>query len=1630
MDVAFDLAAPARPSAPNPARRRRVAEPPSSSTTTTTTKPNRPTPLDASLLPIFPPSIPQPFSIASSALSSHLPQPASTSSTTTTTTTNGSNGVKLALHAPVPIRPKPRVPFQPLDLNVDSPRPLRRRDSIDDPGTSLCFEPGSTTCSGASPSGSTEQTTTTTATKRSMGGSSRKKSTTPLASTQTTTNGPRGGGAGGGNSTRASSTASSSVPPGEGGPSTTAFGSGSTSSSHPQQQPPPPPVYLAPDYLLNPAGPASSTSTDFKCPNCDKVYKGKHARSIWRRHLQDKHGIPLSQQPRRTRWDNDANRPKSEEERRARTLDSKRKWARKNRAEKDSVPPPSTATGTPGPSGSGVEGGPSASTSAARTTKAKGKGKRRTVKREQEEDDDDDLYDPRGSATAASRRGEEDEDDEDDRSYYARTSTSRGRGGGGGGGQGSGWSDEYGAGPTFDPGAGVGPGDEGEEEGDSSFASIEGAHVVHPSGHVVAGVAGRYGIAAGGGGPSTSGSNPFLPQMHHLAYHPSYGGHPGSTVYGSGPASPAGMYGFGGPSPNGASSARLHGRPYASIQGPTPPPPGTSLGVEYVVDEHGYTHHSNPYAQPGGRVLPGGGAATATGHLHPSYLAPHSLNAVASHPIQHSLSNGSATSSTTISSSTTGDEYQAPLLAHPNLPHAYAYPLASHPPHYATHASPYSTHSHGSTSAPTALVAGDRRSRTRTLSNSNASAAAPAIMTNPYDHPGTIPLESTGGGGLESPSSSLGRGAAGVRSGPPPTVTAGQPAPVAMSYYARVRRPSFASTDPSASSSSASAAAAAAARTGPGSHSSVGRSPRIGDGIAGGRGTRLGTGLGMGPTGGELKSPVKLNRSLPGFDPSSSTLGDPKAQHKTSRSSTSSSRVTRAVRGNVGLVHGTAEPEGGGAGAGPANKQKKDDAAGLLLALKAGPSSPMPLNAVVGAGVGGSVTGSGSTAAGGGGGGSNVLLGVQSPVSAVRGASSHEDDDEDDEEESDDRASSHSMVMWSSTMMNGAATGSHPAAYQHASSSRTLLRSPVHVRRFASVQPPPSVSPRKRNRSESPGLLLDDEADRSPTAIGGGGGSGSGSSGTGTALSAAHVLLTAKKGNAARMMGHGGPGGPAAGGGAIQPLGWNVATPTPGFGLLGALESSPAVRLGAAGRGAGERGHGESEGEDEDEMDDEDDAHDGATRRRKLVNASSPSQVRRSYLSSSSSIRSGGGGGGNNGPRLSSSSSGSSSTTRPLHHHHPVGLTSELDDLGFGSSSAKEYHHHDPLREADSEMVPPPAPSSLSSSSGARPSQNHLSTPSQNPAVPNTSSSSTSSVASTIQYSNRLSTSGISALAAQAIQQQQRDQDGRKPVEKPRPSTEDGSARSQDPFLHDAPSSTSGPVPKPFSSSSLPLSSSSTSLPDVSSPPGLPNSYFFSSPAHPQFSRTLGLAAAPGPGAMYTGGGETPARGTDDGNGTTIGRGSGPGDAAARRKSRDREESRESATSTGTVTTSTSSSTTTTNARDEHGASTTASQGPGRRWEGLETTTPVTNRRAAGERGRAVASDTARSSPVAMGDTDADGLLRSEGDVELYGEGEDDDEDEVDERDAPGLLESSDREGEEEDDEEEDEDDDEGRLEE
>ncbi|KAM0745874.1 hypothetical protein T439DRAFT_330236 [Meredithblackwellia eburnea MCA 4105] len=89
------------------------------------------------------------------------------------------------------------------------------------------------------------------------------------------------------------------------------------------------------DDFLNPAGPPANAEV-FVCPHdgCGKSYKGSNARSIWRRHLQDKHGVKLSDQPRRSRWDKDGSRPppKDDDERRQRVLESKRKWARKSRA--------------------------------------------------------------------------------------------------------------------------------------------------------------------------------------------------------------------------------------------------------------------------------------------------------------------------------------------------------------------------------------------------------------------------------------------------------------------------------------------------------------------------------------------------------------------------------------------------------------------------------------------------------------------------------------------------------------------------------------------------------------------------------------------------------------------------------------------------------------------------------------------------------------------------------------------------------------------------------------------------------------------------------------------------------------------------------------------------------------------------------------------------------------------------------------------------------------------------------------------------------------------------------------------------------------------------------------------------
>lgn len=67
------------------------------------------------------------------------------------------------------------------------------------------------------------------------------------------------------------------------------------------------------------------------CPYCDKVYTGQHARSICRRHQMSKHGIELEVQVKKSRWDNNPNRPATEEEKHQRTLESKRRWAAKDR---------------------------------------------------------------------------------------------------------------------------------------------------------------------------------------------------------------------------------------------------------------------------------------------------------------------------------------------------------------------------------------------------------------------------------------------------------------------------------------------------------------------------------------------------------------------------------------------------------------------------------------------------------------------------------------------------------------------------------------------------------------------------------------------------------------------------------------------------------------------------------------------------------------------------------------------------------------------------------------------------------------------------------------------------------------------------------------------------------------------------------------------------------------------------------------------------------------------------------------------------------------------------------------------------------------------------------------------------
>ncbi|ORX40291.1 hypothetical protein BD324DRAFT_648877 [Kockovaella imperatae] len=84
----------------------------------------------------------------------------------------------------------------------------------------------------------------------------------------------------------------------------------------------------------NPGDKYKSRFEMYTCRLCSKTYDGKNARSVARRHLQDKHGVPLALQKRRSRWDYGdlikPERPKTAEAK-VKLLVSKRQWAIKSR---------------------------------------------------------------------------------------------------------------------------------------------------------------------------------------------------------------------------------------------------------------------------------------------------------------------------------------------------------------------------------------------------------------------------------------------------------------------------------------------------------------------------------------------------------------------------------------------------------------------------------------------------------------------------------------------------------------------------------------------------------------------------------------------------------------------------------------------------------------------------------------------------------------------------------------------------------------------------------------------------------------------------------------------------------------------------------------------------------------------------------------------------------------------------------------------------------------------------------------------------------------------------------------------------------------------------------------------------
>ncbi|KPV72257.1 uncharacterized protein RHOBADRAFT_56069 [Rhodotorula graminis WP1] len=1045
------------------------------------------------------------------------------------------------------------------------------------------------------------------------------------------------------------SKASSAAPPSAAGDTGDDEAGSSTNPSHP--------LYLAPEYTANPAGPASSADVDFKCPQCDKVYRGKHARSIWRRHLQDKHGIPLSQQPRRTRWDTDASRPKSEEEKRARTLDSKRRWARKNRAEKGG------AAGAV--KGEGSEEPPAESLTGSVGTPASEQGSEQGA----------------GSVAGAAA--------------FAPPRAARA--------------------PPPPPG-------DDDGEGDSSFD------------------------AGSQGGWSDGASGSAAPRPPHHAPTAPYGHPPpGNPFYGAGGAS---VYGR---------TPTKYGHPASAY----PPPPGGAMDPYYA-----------GFAQRAPLGLPARGAPMPPGappyphddpRLPPHLRDPHAYAAAVA------AANGDE-----------GLHPHASMYPYPPPPNSYPYPYPPPYPHAHPHAHQVAQEqAHGGGSYPhggpiaydeyghphnPALLSAHPPPRRPSSNGSYGSSNG-----NPYDNPTIV----VGGGGAAA-------GPSGERS---PVVTAGQPAPVALPYYARRHvSPARAMTGHSGIAAGVPMPAISASREPPSRSTAA---------AAAG-----------------LESPVKLRRTGP-----------------------------------------TGKGKEPGLGAGPG----RDDAAGLLLALKAGPSSPMTArdsHHVVQSPVS-SVRDQAAGDRDGRRGGGGLSLGRGARAGPSRGgrpivkAETSEPGTDEDDSDDDDEAEVRAMMLRSRA---AAAAASSSAA--GAGAAMSPWRAALQNQHVSSPAAAVAVSPRKRGRSESPAA---------PNLA-------STSSGEGGSTAAAHALLaTAKKAHQyASVVQHGGA--------APRTSSWTnshemslVATPTPGNLMRIAMESSPVVRFGngaaAGGGAAGEQDEGESEadmmgaaaGADDDDEADVDVDHaftssSGGGRRPRHGRSVSPSSQKgrraRAVVGASSSS-SGGGAGAGGGPGASSSSQ-----SRVLHHHHPVGLTSELGDFDLqpsSSSAMRHHHHHDPLREEDSAMAAPGGSSSGAHPNSSSSSSSHLVTP-----APALSRSTTSTAAA------------AAAAASAALQPQQ-------PVAATHP---------HDPFL--AAPGTSASLPLTMAGSSAPqhgrITSSNamngeTPMARTSSPPGGFSSFLFSSPAHPQFSKTLGLTAAPGPGVLFTNeGGETPARGVAGAGGAPRGR--------------------------------------------------------------------------------------------------------------------------------------------------------------